>query len=496
MELGYLLEMKGMRKDYSGVTVLKNVDLSLKEGEVLALVGENGAGKSTLIKLLAGSIPATAGEIWICGEKMNFESPMDAIEHGISVIYQELNYYRYLSVAENIYAGRLPVKKGTKRIDWKKLKEDAQKVLDSIGVEIEPEAEVDKLSVAQKQLVEIAKAASRNNRIIVMDEPTATLNDKETEGLFRLILRLKKQGVSVIYISHRLEELFGIADRVMVLRDGAKIGEMKIQEADREGIIRMMVGRDIVQMYPKKKAQIGDIMLEVRDVSGGIIKDVSLNVRKGEIVSLFGLMGCGQTEVLEQIFGALKKDAGEILIEGKVVKIKRPQDAIKAGIAYVPPERKTTGLCLIQSIKQNILAPSIGEYKKGLGIDRKREEKDVEASIQKLAIKCQNMSAEVKALSGGNQQKVLLAKWILKNPKIILINEPTRGVDVGTKTEIYAILEELCREGFCILMISSELPETLGLSDRIYVMCKGRITGEFSREEAGQEKLMEYAIGW
>lgn len=490
----HLLEMKEIRKDYSGVTVLKGVSLTLDEGEVLAMVGENGAGKSTMIKILSGSVPATAGEIYLNGEKQTFFSPIEAIKKGISVIYQELNYFKNLTVAENIFAGRLPMKIG-KRVDWPLMYRLATEALQEVGLDIDPKTVIGKLSIAQKQLVEIAKAISRNNRIIVMDEPTAALNDRETNTLFEMIRRIKKKGVSIIYISHRLEEIFQVADRVMVLRDGNCVGVMDVKEATREGVIRLMVGRELGDMYPRRISEKGDVLFQVEGISGGILKDVNLNIRQGEIVSVFGLMGSGATELLEQIFAVRKKEKGRIYISGKEVKIDRTQDAVRHNIAYIPPERKVTGLYMQQNIKQNLLAPSIKKFSRGWVMDEKRENSESQAIINRLAIKCNGMKDIARYLSGGNQQKVLFGKWMLRKPKVFLINEPTRGVDVGTKAEIYKILEELCQEGCCILMISGELPEVLALSDRVYVLCKGKLTGEFAREELSSENLLECAIG-
>jgi len=491
----HLLEMKGMRKDYSGVTVLKDVDLTLKEGEVLALVGENGAGKSTLIKILSGSVPATAGEIFLNGQKQLFSSPVDSLQKGISVIYQELNYFKDLTVGENIFAGRLPKTK-LRQIDWPKVYQQAEEYLKEIGVDIDPKAVIGTLSVAQKQLVEIAKSISRNSRIIVMDEPTAALNDKETNGLFDMINRIKKRGISFIYISHRLEELFHVADRIMVLRDGRCVGEMGVQEATRETIIQMMVGREVNQLHVHKSVKKENVLFEAQGITGGIVQDVSLKVHQGEIVSVFGLMGSGVTELLEEIFGVRKKEKGDIYLDGKKVTVSKTEDAVRHNMAYVPPERKMTGLYMQQSIKTNIIAPSIKEFSRGWIMDRKGEIDSTQKIIEQLSIKCTSMEHTVKYLSGGNQQKILLGKWIRKRPRIILINEPTRGVDVGTKMEIYKILEELCTEGYGILMISGELPEVLSLSDRVYVLCKGKVTGEFEQEELSQKKLLEYAIGW
>ncbi len=350
--------------------------------------------------------------------------------------------------------------------------------------------------MAQKQLVEIAKAVSRNNKIIVMDEPTAALNDEETKSLFRMIRRLRERRVSFIYISHRLEELFEVADRVEVIRDGMYIGEMDIRDAKRDDIIRMMVGRTIDQLYPHKTLEPGKVIFEARNITGGIVQDVSIHVRQGEIVSLFGLMGSGTTELLEEIYGVRRREAGGIFLEGKEVSIRNTQEAVKNRIAYVPPERKVTGLYMMQSIKKNIVAPSITELSKGWIMDKKREVSETARMMEMLEIKAKGMDAEVKSLSGGNQQKVLLGKWIRMNPKVILINEPTRGVDVGTKSEIYKILEDMCAQGVGILMISCELPEVLALSNRVYVMCQGRLSGELKKGELSQEGLMEYAIGW
>jgi len=493
-KMEHLLEMKKIRKDYSGVTVVKGVSLTLDEGEILALVGENGAGKSTLIKVLSGSIQATAGEIYLNSEKQVFSSPIDAIKKGVSVIYQELNYFKDLTVAENIYAGRLPMHKG-KRVDWAKLYKDASEVLKEVGVEINPKEIIGKLSVAQKQLVEIAKAISKNNRIIVMDEPTAALNDRETSSLLELIKKLKKKGISFIYISHRMEEIFQVADRVMVLRDGNCVGTMGIQDITKQGVISLMVGREIKDMYPHRNVKKGDVLFEAEGITGGIVKDVSLKVSQGEIVSVFGLMGSGVTELLEEIFGVRKKEKGKLYISGKEITVKNTQDAVSHNIAYIPPERKITGLYMQQPIKENLLTPSIKNFSQGWIMERKRENAEAQAIIDSLDIKCRSMKDIVRYLSGGNQQKVLFGKWMLRKPKIILVNEPTRGVDVGTKSEIYKILEELCCEGCAVLMISGELPEVLALSDRVYIMCDGKITGELSREELSQEALLTYAIG-
>jgi ABC-type sugar transport system ATPase subunit len=489
-----LLEMKNMYKDYGGVLVLKDVSLELNKGEVLALVGENGAGKSTLIKILSGSIPSKSGEIFINGEKQHFASPIEAINKGISVIYQELNYFKDLTIAENILSGRMPQTK-MKKIDWKKADEIAQESLVKMKLNFNPRQTVGKLSVAEKQLVEIAKAISRNNRIIVMDEPTAALNDTETNSLFEIIKTLRDQGISFIYISHRLEEIFQVADRVMVLRDGQKAGELDGKTANREDIIKLMVGREITQMYPRKAAEVGEVIFRASGISGGIVNDVSLNIRKGEIVTVFGLMGSGLTELFEMIFGVRKRDAGEISVDGKKINVRNAGSAMAHGMAYMPPERKVNGLIMSQTIKENIISPSITRFSKGWVMDEKRETSETQRVIDNFSIRCKGMYHIVKSLSGGNQQKVLLGKWINRQPKIIMINEPTRGVDVGTKVEIYKMLEALCVQGFCILMISSELPEVLALSDRVYVLCKGKLAGEFNKDQLSQELLLEYAIG-
>lgn len=492
--MDWLLEMKGMEKAYAGVTVLKDVTLQLKKGEVLCLVGENGAGKSTLIKLLSGSVKPTKGEIFINGVKQEFSSPSDALNHGVSVIYQELNYYPELTVAENMYSGRLPVTGPLKAVDWKTVFSESDRVLQEMGMNISSKTTLGKLTVAQKQFIEIAKAIFRDNSIVIMDEPTASLNEAEVESLFEQIKNLKKRGKAVIYISHRLEEVFRIADTIKVLRDGRDVGTMDIKDTTRENIIKLMVGRDLVELHTKQEHKKGPVLINVKGLSNSVIHDVSLYAQAGEIVSVFGLMGNGAPEVLESIFGVRKLQSGSIEVNGTEVRLVNPKDAIAKGIAYVPPERKVDGLILQHSIMQNIIIPSLDEYSSKLIINDKKVREDSEALVEELQIKCTNIDMIVESLSGGNQQKVLLGKWIRKQPKVLLVCEPTRGVDIATKLQIYNLMENLCEAGMAIIMVSPELPEILGVSDRVYVIKEGRIVGELGRNEMSQESIMQLAV--
>jgi ribose transport system ATP-binding protein len=490
----YLLQMKNITKQFPGVLALNQVNLELFSGEVLALLGENGAGKSTLIKILSGAYQPDAGEIFIEGELQQYKTPREANDQGVSIIYQELNYLNDLTVAENIYLNRWPRgKRG--RIDWKKLNQDAREILDTLEVEIETTSLMKDLSVAEKQLVEIAKALSQDMKILVMDEPTSALAEREAEKLMKLVDKLRKAGTGIIFISHRLDELFLIADRVQVMRDGERVGVVKTSEASRDELIQLMVGRKLNTSYPKRDIAKREVILEVKDISTDYLKHISLQVRAGEILGIFGLMGAGRSELAQCIFGTHKKKEGEVLVEGKPVDIKNPGDAIKNGIAYVTAERKKDGLVLIQSIKENIMTASIDRYSTPFKINKKKEKEFALDWKEKLKIKAPAIDTVVSGLSGGNQQKVVLAKWLVTNPKVLILNEPTRGIDVGAKTEIYNLMEDFCEEGLGIIMISSELPEILQLADRVIVMCEGKQTGEFSFAEMNQEKLMHGAIG-
>lgn len=492
--MGYLLEMKNMVKQYSGVTVLKDVSLQLNGGEVMCLVGENGAGKSTLIKLLSGSVKPTSGEIYINGEKQTFSSPYDALSKGVSVIYQELNYYPDLTVGENMFAGRLPLHGTLKTVDWSKVYSETDRVLQELGMNISSKTLVGDLTVAQKQFLEIAKAISRENSIVVMDEPTASLNEAEVESLFHQIEQLKRRGVAVIYISHRLEEVFRIADKIKVLRDGQDVGTVDYKDATREGIIKLMVGRELSEMHEKIPHRKAGVLLEVKNLSNSVVHDISLYARAGEVVSIFGLMGNGAPEILESIFGVRANESAEITVEGKKTAIKSPREAIQHGLAYIPPERKVDGLILEHSIKQNVVTPSIDEYTKAFIIDDKQADIDTAALIEQLKIRATGAGMIVESLSGGNQQKVLIGKWIRKRPKVLMVCEPTRGVDIATKLQIYSLMEDLCEAGLAIIMVTPELPEILGVSDRVYVVKSGRIVGELQRGEMSQESIMSLAV--
>lgn len=491
-----VLEMRGITKTYPGVMALTGVDFNMMPGEVHALVGENGAGKSTLMKILAGADTRDSGRITIDGRDVQIDSPQEAMRLGVSIIYQEFNLVPYMNAAENIFLGREPASAVPGVIDFGKMYSDAQRIIEELGVKLDIRVSVNQLSIAQQQMVEIAKATSRKSRIIAMDEPSATLTDHELENLFNLIRRLKAEGVSIIYISHRLEEIFAIADRVTVLRDGTWVDTKPVSDTDREDIIRMMVGRELQDTIPKVAAEQGNVALEVRGlVRTGAINNVSFSVRRGEILGIAGLVGAGRSEVARAIFGADPLEHGQILIDGRPVVIRSPQDAIRQGIGLVTEDRKALGLILGMAVRENVSLANLGVLAR-LGFVSKRREKQVaDDYVRDLLIKTPSIEQAVQNLSGGNQQKVVLAKWLFTKSKILIFDEPTRGIDVGAKTEIYQLMNKLAADGAAIIMISSELPEVLGMSDRILVMHEGEIAGELSREEATQEKIMHLATG-
>ena len=489
-----IIEVKGIHKQFPGVYALKGVNFDLYSGEVHALMGENGAGKSTLIKIIAGAYDYQQGEYRIDGNKVDIQNPLDAINKGISVIYQELNLVASVSVAENIYFGRLPTTK-MGRVLWKKLYQNSEKVLEQVGLNISPKTKVQYLSVAQQQLVEIAKALSVNSKVIIMDEPTSAISPNEIENLFKLILKLKENGVGIIYISHKLEEIFKIADRITVFRDGEHIGTEKTSNLDEDGLISMMVGRKMSDMFPKTKAVIGDKILETKSLTTHKVNDISFYVKKGEILGFSGLMGSGRTELAHAIFGADERISGEVWIDGKKLPTNSPVLSQKMGIGLVPENRKDDGILPNLSVKKNITIVSLAQLTKRGRIDSKEEKSQVLGMIKNLSIKTPTMDQLVAKLSGGNQQKVIVARWLMKkNLKVLIIDEPTRGIDVGAKAEIYTILDQLACSGMAIIMMSSEMQEILGICDRIYVMKSGSIVGEYSREEATQEKLLKDAI--
>ena len=496
MDSEIVLQAEGMVKRFPGVLAVDDVDFELKKGEVLAVVGENGAGKSTLMKILGGAISPDKGEITVNGKSYSKYSPGQALDIGIGVIYQELNYLNDLTIAENIFLGRLPEKGLLKRIDYKSLGENSKKLQEKVGIGHHPFTEVEKLSVAEKQLIEIARTFSHNINVIILDEPTSALNDVETNNLFKLIKRCKEDGQSAIYISHRLEEVFEVSDRILVMRDGKKVATLKTAETNKQEVVRYMVGREIKDMYPITLSEAGEVVFEIEGLNSGKAKNISMNVRRGEIVGLFGLMGAGRTSIVKGIFGSAPKKSGVFKVNGQEIEIKKPADALQHGIVYIPSERKSEGLVLNHSVKQNITMAMLDSLKRTIGLDLKRESKIVSSWVEKLNIKTPDFNREVSELSGGNQQKVVLSKYLALDPRIIIMNEPTKGVDVGAKVEIYKIIEDLCKKGMCVIIISSEMPEIMALSERIIVVSDGQITGECYRKDGfSQETLMEYAVG-
>jgi ribose transport system ATP-binding protein len=489
-----LLEMRDITKRFPGVLALESVSFDLKEGEVHGLLGENGAGKSTLIKVLAGDYSKDEGEILINGEKVDFYSPSDSQSMGISVIYQELNTLDTLAVAENIFVGNLPKRKGLKTIDWKTLNRNARTVLERMLVDINPRRIVGDLTVHEKQIVEIAKAIYKDAKILVMDEPTAALGEKDTISLFSIIRSLKLQGVGVIYISHRLKEVFEITDRVTVLRDGTLIGTEVTAQTNRDRLITMMVGRELKDMYPKREVPVGKALIEVRNLTvKGIIDDISFEVREGEILGLFGLLGSGRQNIVRTLYGIDKMDSGTITINGSPVFLDTPAQALKNNIGFMPIDRKLEGLALTMPVFSNITMAHIDELGSGYFINKGLEMEQSRKWVRDVNIKTPSLQTEVNSLSGGNQQKIVLAKLLETGSKIFIMNEPTRGIDVGAKVDIYQMMENLCEGGAGIIMISSELPEVLAMSDRIITISQGKITGEFTRQEATQEKLLHAA---
>jgi ribose transport system ATP-binding protein len=490
-----VLTLRGIRKAYPGVVALDGVDLELHAGEVHVLLGENGAGKSTLMKIISGAVPRDAGEILILGEAVELTGPRRAQELGIGIIYQEFNLIPHLSAGENILLGREP-KRAPGLIDQKKLLTLAQRQLDELGVAIDARKTVCRLSVAQQQMVEVAKALSLEARVLIMDEPTSALTAQEIDELFAAIRRLKARGVAIVYISHRMEELFAIGDRVTVLRDGRHVGTRTTKEASMAELVRMMVGRDLKEQFPKQRATPGDEVLRVdRLRREGVLHDITLTLRRGEVVGLAGLMGSGRTELARAIFGADRIDGGSIFVRGQRREIRGPRDAIDLGIGFLTEDRKQQGLVLVLSVQENICLPSVSRLARGGMMQPARERELTAQRIGDLRIKTPGPHQRVMHLSGGNQQKVVLGKWLCTEAEILIFDEPTRGIDVGAKVEIYQLINQLAARGAAILMISSELPEILGMSDRILVMHAGRITGHFVVGEATQEKLLAAALG-
>ncbi|WP_432764893.1 sugar ABC transporter ATP-binding protein [Hungatella effluvii] len=490
-----LLDMKQIIKSFNGVEVLHGIDFSLRAGTVHALMGENGAGKSTLMKVLAGVHKCDDGEIWLKGKKTEIQSPRHAQELGIAMIHQELSPVPEMTVAENIFLGREP-RKGL-FVDYKKMYADTEKLLGEMKVRVSPRAKIGRLKVADQQLIEISKAISLNADIIVMDEPTSAITDQEVEILFKTIADLKKKGTGIIYISHKMDEIFRIADDITVLRDGTYVNSWEAKDIDNNTLIKNMVGRELNEIFPKIKVPAKDVVMEVRHFTKeNQFEDISFLVREGEILGIAGLIGAGRTELMNAIFGLEKPDSGEVFFEGKKVEIRRPSDAIRHGIAYVTEDRKNEGLVLEMGVGQNITIASMKTLSSGMFIKRQEEKKTIDDQIRALRIKVHSPRQLVGKLSGGNQQKVVLAKWMMKNPKLLILDEPTRGIDIGAKSEIYKLMGEFVEKGNSIIMISSEMPEAMGMSDRILVLSNGRLSGELSREEFVQEDIMKMAVSY
>lgn len=490
-----LLSMEQISKSFPGVHALDKVSLDVRPAEVHALVGENGAGKSTLMKILTGAIPKDEGTIRLDGRQVSIQAPSDALELGINMIHQELNLIPELNVGQNILLGRQPTLPGG-RINWPELYRRASNRLELVGIDLDPHAIVADLSIAQQQMVEIGKALSRQARLIVMDEPTSTLTDRETERLFELIRSLRQQGVSLIYISHRLEEIYEIADRVTVLRDGQCIGTYPIDQVSQAELVHLMVGRDIDDMFMKEVAPRQNVVLELKNLSSaGFLKQINLELYRGEILGLAGLVGSGRTTLARTLFGAEKIEAGEIWVEGQRVSISSPQAAIHLGIGLVPEDRKDQALLLNMAVSENIAVSGLGKFSRLGLINFSQIRSMAQEYVNTLDIRTPSLKQRVRNLSGGNQQKTVIARWLTLHPRILILDEPTRGIDVGAKAEIHALMSQLARQGVGILMISSELPEILGVSDRILVMHEGQISAEIARGDATQDAIMLAATG-
>jgi ribose transport system ATP-binding protein len=491
-----LLEMVDISKSFFGVKALENISIQAHAGKVLALLGENGAGKSTLMKILSGIYKKDTGSILIQGNEVNISGIRAAEDLGITIIHQELSMLPNMTVCENIFLGNEKVS-GFRKLDKAEMRRQSAEMLERIGCSVEPDTLVAKISVGEMQMIEIIKAVSKHSKIIIMDEPTTALTDVETQKLFEVIEKLKSEGIAIIYISHRLDEIFQICDDVTVLRDGKLIGSAKVSEVTKDQLITMMVGRELEEQFPYRKEGTGKVLLKVENLSWkDKVKNVSFEVRSGEIVGLSGLMGSGRTETAKIIFGEHKKESGEIYVDGEKAGIGSPKDAIRYGLAYLSEDRKKEGLVLGMSVGENMTLSNLKNLEKAaFRLNKKEESKLVSEYIKKLSIKTTGPGQKIKNLSGGNQQKVIIAKWIMLSPKVLIVDEPTKGIDVGAKKEIYDVLNELKNMGKAIILISSDMPEIMGISDRVIVMHEGIVTGELAREEANQENIMKLAVG-
>ncbi len=487
-----VVQVEQLSKAFGGVQALRDVQLALYAGEVHALLGENGAGKSTLIKTITGVHAPDSGTLYLDGQPIRFNDTRDAQRHGIAAIYQEPSLFPDLDIAENIFVGRQPTRTG--RVEWATMYTAARALLQQLGVSLDPRTKARELSVAQQQMVEIARSLSLNARVLIMDEPTSSLTQREVEELFVIVRQLREAGTAILFISHRLEELFAIADRVTTLRDGAYVGTRPMESVTSADLIQMMVGRDLSDLFPKQDVAPGAVALEVINLTvAGHFSDVTFTLRKGEIVGMAGLIGAGRTDVARALFGILPPTSGTIRIEGKPVKISNPETAMALGIGFVPEDRKQHGLVLEFPISDNITLPQLPHFAKWGWLNTKSERVAATSGATQLEVKMTGIDQTAGQLSGGNQQKVVLAKWLATHPRILILDEPTRGIDVGTKAAVHRLMSELAAEGMAILMISSELPEVLGMSDRILVMREGHLTGEFSRERATPELIMRAA---
>lgn len=491
-----IVEMKNITKEFPGVKALTDVDLDVRKGEVHALVGENGAGKSTIIKILMGVYTKTSGQIFIEGKKVDFKSPLQAQKYGLGAVYQDVNLAQHLSVAENFFMGKLPrTKSGF--VDYKYMYDETKKVLDSIEVYVNPKAIIKTLSVAQQEMVSIGKILHQKSKIVIFDEPTALLTNDETEQLFKIIRLLKGKNVGILYISHRLEEIFQICDRVTVLKDGFKVDTLDVNDTNEDELINMMVGRSVENMYEIEKISPGDVVLDVKNLSSGkTFQNINFNVKKGEIFGMYGLVGSGRTEIVRSIFGADSKDSGTIMVKDREVNFKSPKDAIDSGIALLPENRKDEGLALILSVSTNTNMASIENISSKGIIDNRKGYKVAEDFIGVLKTRTLSIHQKVQNLSGGNQQKVVISKWLAKGSDIFIFDEPTVGVDVGAKREIYKIFEELTKQEKAIIVISSYLPEVMGLADRMLIMHEGKQMGILDKAEFSEEYILKLASGF
>lgn len=492
-----LLEMQNISKSFPGVKALQNVNLKAYGGEVMALLGENGAGKSTLMKILSGVYTKDEGKVFIEGKEANVTGIKDAEALGVSIIHQELSLLPNLTIYENIFLGNEKYNGIFRKLDKKYMIEKSRELLTRIGFTTDPSTMTSDLTVGEMQMIEIIKAVSKDSKIIIMDEPTTALTDVETEKLFEVIEKLRSEGIAVIYISHRMDEIFAICNRVTVLRDGQYVGEAMVKDVDKDSLIAMMVGRKLEEQFPYREEKKGNVVLKVENLSyKNKVKDVSFEVKAGEIVGFAGLMGSGRTETAKTIFGEYKKTSGEVYINGEKVNINSPKDAITHGVAYLSEDRKKEGLVLNMTVGTNMTLSNLKKYENTFKrIDTKEELREIKEYIEKLSVKTPSHAQIMKNLSGGNQQKAIIAKWIMLSPNLLIVDEPTKGIDVGAKKEIYEVLNELKKEGKAIIMISSDMAEILGVSDRVIVMSEGRVTGELSRRDATQESIMKYAVG-